>query len=511
MAPQSALLPRHSQTVLPAASESNAFLIRGKSFAHASSASCASCNHRLSLSAYVRRKGLQTARASTCVEERIAVQSEPLTKKDLVNHIAGGCKPKHMWRIGTEHEKFGFELGSLRPLSYAQVAKFLEGVARRYSWDKIIEEGHIFGLRKDGKSITLEVGGQVELSGVPLLNLYQSAAELESHFFEIKNVAQDMGIGFLGCGSHPKSPLDGIPILPKERFSIVFDSFSKLGSTGKEMGLNTSSVQVNLDFSSEVDMIKKFRVGLALQPIATALCANSPFTKGKPNGFVSYRSELYKDVDTRRTGIPSFVFDDNFGFERYVEYALSLPMIYAYRNQKNFNCHGMSFKDFIGGKLPNLIGDKATTADWQNHLMQIYTEVRLKTYLEMRGADVGCRKQVIALPALWVGLLYDETSLEGAVRMIEDWTPQECQYLRDKVTTLGLKTPFRGFTLKDVAQDVVKLAKEGLQRRGWEEVRFLDFFSEVANTGMAPAERLLNLYHGEWKGNVDNIFKELLC
>ncbi|MCO5578151.1 hypothetical protein L7F22_031989 [Adiantum nelumboides] len=511
MAPQAALLALHSQTVLPAASESNACLTGGKSFAHTSSATYPFCNHRLVLSAYVRRKGLQTARASACVEERIAVHSEPLTKKDLVNHIASGCKPKHMWRIGTEHEKFGFELGSLRPLTYEQVVRFLEGVARRYNWDKIIEDGLIFGLRKDGRSITLEVGGQVELSGAPLLNLHQSAAELESYFFEIKDVAQEMGIGFLGCGSHPKSPLDAIPIVPKKRFSIVLDSFSKLGSTGTVLVVNTSCVQVNLDFSSEVDMIKKFRVGLALQPIATALCANSPFTNGKPNGFVSCRSEMYKDLDIRRTGIPSFVFDDNFGFERYVEYALSLPMIYAYRNEKCFNCHGMSFKDYIGGKLPNLFGDIATTADWQNHLMQIYTEVRLKTYLEMRGSDVGCRKQLMALPALWVGLLYDETSLEGAVRMIEDWTPQECQYLRDKVTTLGLKTPFRGFTLKDVAQSVVKLAKEGLQRRGWEETKFLDFFSEVASTGMAPAERLLNLYNGEWKGNVDNIFKELLC
>ncbi|KAI8569547.1 hypothetical protein RHMOL_Rhmol02G0287000 [Rhododendron molle] len=415
--------------------------------------------------------------------EDATIATAPLTKEDLVAYLASGCKTKEKWRIGTENEKFGFEIKTLRPMKYEQIADLLNGIAERFDWEKIMEGDNVIGLKQGKQSISLEPGGQFELSGAPLETLHQTCAEVNSHLYEVKAVAEEMGIGFLGIGFHPKWGVKDIPVMPK----------------------------VNLDFSSEVDMIRKFRAGLALQPIATALFANSPFTEGKPNGYLSMRSQVWTDYDNNRTGMLPFVFDDSFGFEQYVDYALDVPMYFIYRKKKYIDCSGLSFRDFMSGKLSPIPGELPTLNDWENHLATIYPEVRLKRYLEMRGADGGPWSSLCALPAFWVGILYDEVSLQSVLDITSDWTPEERQMLRNKVPKSGLKTPFRDGLLRHVAEEVVKLAKGGLERRGFKESGFLNEVAEVVRTGVTPAEKLLEMYHGKWGGqSVDPVFVELL-
>ncbi|XP_024031133.1 glutamate--cysteine ligase, chloroplastic [Morus notabilis] len=439
-----------------------------------------------------------------------AVAAEPLTKEDLIAYLASGCKPKEKWRIGTEHEKFGFEFGTLRPMRYEQISELLNGIAERFDWDKVMEGDYIIGLIQGKQSISLEPGGQFELSGAPLETLHQTCAEVNSHLYQVKAVAEEMGIGFLGIGFQPKWGLKDIPVMPKGRYEIMRNYMPKVGSLGLDMMFRTCTVQVNLDFNSEADMIRKFRAGLALQPIATALFANSPFTEGKPNGFLSMRSQIWTDTDKDRTGMLPFVFDDSFGFEQYVDYALDVPMYFVYRKKKYIDCTGMTFRDFLAGKLPCIPGELPTLNDWENHLTTIFPEVRLKRYLEMRGADGGPWRRLCALPAFWVGLLYDEVSLQNVLDMTADWTPEERQMLRNKVPKTGLKTPFRDGYLRHVAEDVLHLAKDGLERRGFKESGFLNAVAEVVRTGVTPAEKLLELYNGEWGQSVDPVFEELL-
>ncbi|KAL6501695.1 glutamate--cysteine ligase [Orobanche gracilis] len=507
-----------------------------------------------------RRGQRVTVAASPPTEDTVAA-SEPLTKEDLVGYLASGCKPKKKWRIGTEHEKFGFEIGTLRPMKYEQIAELLNGISERFDWDKIIEGEYIIGLKQGKQSISLEPGGQFELSGAPLETLHQTCAEVNSHLYQdlsllsfknpsksgsvtssssneilqVKAVAEEMGIGFLGIGFQPKWRREDIPVMPKGRYGIMRNYMPKVGSLGLDMMFRTCTVQVNLDFHSEADMIRKFRAGLALQPIATALFANSPFTEGKPNGYLSMRSQIWTDTDNNRAGMLPFVFDDSFGFEQYVDYALDVPMYFVYRNKKYIDCTGMSFRDFMAGKLPCLPGEYPNLNDWENHLTTIFPEVRLKRYLEMRGADGGPWRRLCALPAFWflislatkgevfvgggkwangmpliVGLLYDEVSLQNVLDMTADWTTEERQMLRNKVPKSGLQMPFRDGLLKHIAQEVVKFAKDGLERRGFKETGFLNEVTEVVNTGVTPAEKLLESYHGKWGQNVDPVFEELL-
>ncbi|KAL2544116.1 Glutamate--cysteine ligase [Forsythia ovata] len=333
------------------------------------------------------------------------------------------------------------------------------------------------------QSISLEPGGQFELSGAPVETLHQTCAEVNSHLYQVKAVAEELGIGFLGIGFQPKWGLKDIPVMPKGRYEIMRNYMPKVGSLGLDMMFRTCTVQVNLDFSSEADMIKKFRAGLALQPVATALFANSPFTEGKPNGYLSMRSQIWTDTDNNRSGMLPFVFDDSFGFEQYVDYALDVPMYFVYRKKKYIDCAGLSFRDFMAGKLPCLPGEYPNLNDWENHLTTIFPEV---------------------------GLLYDDISLQNVLDITADWTQEERQMLRNKVPKSGLKTPFRDGLLKHVAQEVVKLAKDGLERRGFKETGFLNEVTEVVRTGVTPAEKLLELYHGKWGENVDPVFEELL-
>ncbi|KAM5572469.1 hypothetical protein ABKV19_012497 [Rosa sericea] len=448
--------------------------------------------------------------ASSPITEDAVVATMPLTKEDLVGHLASGCKPKEKWRIGVEHERFGFDLKSLRPMQYQQIAELLNGIAERFKWEKIMEGDNIIGLKQGKQSISLEPGGQFELSGAPLETLHQVCTEVDSLLCQVKAVAEKMGIGFLDIGGQPKWSNQDIPLMPRGRYEIIYNYMPKVGSLGHDLMFRTSTVQVNLDFSSEADMKRKLRASLALQPIATALFANSPFTEGKPNGFLSRRSHIYTDTDKDRTGILPFAFDDSFGFGRYVDYALDVPMYCVYRKKKCIDCTGMTFRDFMAGKLHCLPGELPTLNDWENHLGTLYPEVRLKRYLEMRGADGGPWRRLCALPAFWVGLLYDEVSLQHVSDMISDWTPEERQMLRDKVPKTGLKTPFRDGLLKQVAEDVVKFAKDGLERRGFKESGFLTEAVEVVRTGVTPADKLLELYNGKWKQQIDPVFEELL-
>ncbi|NQV20877.1 MAG: glutamate--cysteine ligase [Rhodospirillales bacterium] len=446
-----------------------------------------------------------------------AGQFAPISNKtELVDYLASGCKSVEQWRIGTEHEKFGYQLKDLRPLPYegeCGIRAMLDGL-QRYGWTPVFENGNPIALVKDGASVSLEPGGQLELSGAPLDNLHQTCDEVHTHLAQVKDVAEEMGAGFLGLGFQPRWGLDDIPVMPKDRYNIMRNYMPTRGELGLDMMFRSCTVQVNLDFSSEADMVRKFRVGLALQPIATALFANSPFTDGQPNGFLSYRSHIWTDTDSDRCGMLRFVFDDGMSFERYVDYALDVPMYFVYRDGY-INAAGQSFRDFLAGKLPALPGQLPTLTDWENHLTTLFPEVRLKRYIEMRGADGGPWHRLCALPAFWVGLLYDQTSLDEVWDIVRDWTPEERDELREQTPKMALNTPFRNGTILDLAKRILPVAAAGLQRRdrhdpksGRDEVQYLGALEDIIREGRTPAEELLEAFHGRWKGSVDPVFKE---
>ncbi|HMB58046.1 MAG TPA: glutamate--cysteine ligase [Arenimonas sp.] len=438
------------------------------------------------------------------------------SKQQLVEFHASGARPREQWTIGTEHEKFGFRLDDLRPPTYEGergIEAMLRGLTR-FGWQPYEEKGKVIALLRDGASVTLEPAGQFELSGAMLKNVHETCCETMQHLQEVKTVAEELGLGFLGMGFQPKWRRDEMPWMPKGRYQIMRDYMPKVGGLGLDMMTRTCTVQVNLDFASEADMVKKFRVSLALQPIATALFADSPFTEGKPNGYLSYRSHIWTDTDPDRTGMLDFVFEDGFGFERYVDYLLDVPMYFTYRDGEYIDCAGRSFKDFLAGKLPNLPGVLPTMKDWGDHMTTAFPEVRLKKYLEMRGADGGPWNRLCALPAFWVGLLYDDVALDAAWDLVKDFTMAERNALRDNVPRLGFKVPHRGGTLRDIAIEALKISGQGLARRnrlnrtGASEAVFLEPLIEFAMANQTPAERKLALYHGEWGGSVDPLFRE---
>ncbi len=445
------------------------------------------------------------------------VQESPITSKhELVEFHASGARPKEQWTIGTEHEKFGFRLDDLRPPTYEGdrgIEAMLRGLTR-FGWTPYEEKGKVIALLRDGASVTLEPAGQLELSGAMLVDIHETCRETMQHLAEVKTVAEELNLGFLGMGFQPKWRRDEMPWMPKGRYQIMRDYMPKVGNLGLDMMTRTCTVQVNLDFSSEADMVKKFRVSLALQPIATALFADSPFTEGKPNGFLSYRSHIWTDTDPDRTGMLDFVFEDGFGFERYVDYLLDVPMYFTYRGGEYIDCAGRSFKDFLAGKLPNLPGALPTMKDWGDHMTTAFPEVRLKKYLEMRGADGGPWNRLCALPAFWVGLLYDDQALDAAWDLVKDFSMAERNALRDGVPKLGFKVPHRNGTLRDIAIEALKIAGQGLARRnrvnatGATEAVFIEPLIEFAMANQTPAERKLALYHGEWGGSVDPVFRE---
>ncbi len=445
------------------------------------------------------------------------VADTPITdRSQLVEVIASGEKPRPQWRIGTEHEKFGFRLDDLRPPTFEGergIQALLTGLTR-FGWEPVQENGNTIALLRDGASVTLEPAGQLELSGGALESIHQTCVETGTHLNEVAQVAGELQLGFLGMGFQPKWTRADMPWMPKGRYRIMREYMPRVGSLGLDMMTRTSTVQVNLDYASEADMVKKFRVSLALQPIATALFADSPFTEGAPNGYLSYRSHIWTDTDADRTGMLDFVFEDGFGYERYVDYLLDVPMYFSYRGGVYHDASGKSFRRFLKGQLDVLPGALPTLRDWSDHMTTAFPEVRLKKYLEMRGADSGPWSRICALPAFWVGLLYDDAALDAAWDLVKDFSLAERHALRDGVPRLALHLPFRGGSVRDLARRALEISREGLRRRaalngdGQDETRFLDVLQEIVDSGKTAAERKLDLFHGAWNGSVDPVFRE---
>jgi glutamate--cysteine ligase len=441
------------------------------------------------------------------------------TRDELVAWLAAGEKPPGRFRVGTEHEKFPFAVAGNAPVPYEGsrgIKALLEGMQLLLGWEPIMEGPNIIGLYDvtGGGAITLEPGGQFELSGAPVTTVHRTCSELMAHLAQVREVAAPLGIGFLGLGMTPVWQRSDVPVMPKGRYRIMTNYMPKVGRLGLDMMYRTCTVQANLDFSSEADMVRKLRVSLALQPVATALFANSPFTEGKPNGFLSFRSEIWRDTDPDRSGMLPWAFEPGMGYERWADYALDVPMYFVKRGGRYIDVAGRSFRDLMAGRLAELPGQRATVADWANHLSTIFPEVRLKRYLEMRGADAGPWGRLPSLTAFWVGLLYDTDCLDAAFDIVKDWTAEERQKLRDDVPRLGFKAVIRNRGLLSITREALALSRAGLTRRrrfdpyGADETRYLKPLDEFAERGETPAEEMLRKFHGPWGGVVDPVFAE---
>ncbi|SOB86718.1 glutamate--cysteine ligase [Sphingomonas guangdongensis] len=439
------------------------------------------------------------------------------SRDQLIASFARGEKPRERWRIGTEHEKFVYATGDHHAPSYDEPGgiRDLLGALERFGWKPVMEGDHVIALSGADGSISLEPAGQFELSGAPLDNLHQTCAETGRHLAQVKEVGAELGLGFLGLGMWPDKRRDELPRMPKGRYEIMLRHMPRVGSLGLDMMLRTCTIQTNLDYASEADMAQKFRVSLALQPLATALFANSPFTEGKPNGFLSFRSNIWSDTDPHRTGMLPFVFEDGFGYERYADYALDVPMYFVYRDGRYIDAAGLNFRDFLRGELPVLPGERPTLDDWNDHLSTAFPEVRLKTFLEMRGADGGPWDSICALPALWVGLLYDQGALDAAWDLVKHWTMDERESLRNAVPRSALDAPVPGGrTLRDIAPALLDIATAGLTARarlngaGDNEAGFLQPLREIVRSGKVPAQLLLERYHGAWNGDLSRVYDE---
>ena len=440
-------------------------------------------------------------------------------QSQLAEYLASGCKPREDWRIGTEHEKFGYCKDSLQPLPYEgprSILAVLEGLRDRHGWDPVLEGDKLIGLTKDGANVSLEPGGQLELSGAPLETIHQTCDEVNQHLRDVKDIADEVGVGFIGLGAAPIWSFEDMPRMPKGRYRLMTDYMDRVGTMGKSMMYRTCTVQVNLDFDTEADMVQKMRVALALQPVATALFANSPFFDGQPNGHKSWRSRVWRDLDSSRTGMLPFVFEEGFGFERWVDYALDVPMYFVYRDGKYIDALGQSFRDFLKGELPALPGEKPTLSDWADHLTTIFPEARVKKFIEMRGADGGPWRRLCALPAFWVGLMYDQSALDAAWDLCKDFTAPQREALRIAASEQGLQAQVDGINMLDLARNVVDIAEGGLKARGKEgagglvpdETHFLNALKESIESGKTPADELLDRYNGEWGGDLTRIYQD---
>ena len=450
----------------------------------------------------------------------VVCDDRPLVFEDLVRWFEEGAKPQDQWRVGAEHEKFVFRLGSHAPVPYEDggIKALLEGLMR-YGWQGVYEHSRngevLIGLERGKANVSLEPGGQFELSGAPLETMHDICEETGGHLQEVKAVADELGLGFLGLGFTPIWRRDEVPVMPKGRYGIMRQYMPKVGGLGLDMMFRTCTVQANLDFASEADMVAKFRTSLALQPVATALFANSPFIEGKPSGFLSARANVWTDTDADRTGMLDFVFADGFGFETYARYALDVPMYFAKRDGLYVDLSGKSFRKFMDGDLAELPGERPTLKDWADHTTTLFPEVRLKQYLEMRGADSGPWSRLCALPALWTGILYNGAALAAAWDLCKHWTTEEHNALRADVARRGLKAEVAGRTVQEVAKDVLAIAREGLKRRNRlsgglvDETGYLAELEDIAETGITPAERLLELYNGPWAGDASKVFEAL--
>jgi glutamate--cysteine ligase len=439
--------------------------------------------------------------------------------EQLAEYLSDGCKPPEDWRIGTEHEKFGYCRDTLKPLPYEgerSVRAMLEGLQQRFDWSPVFEGDNIIGLEKDGANVSLEPGGQLELSGAPLETIHQTCDEVNEHLREVREVADRIGVGFIGLGAAPIWKHEDMPMMPKGRYRLMTDYMDRVGTLGKTMMYRTCTVQVNLDFGSEADMVKKLRVALALQPVATALFANSPFIDGAPNGHKSWRSRVWRDLDAARTGTLPFAFEDGFGFERWVDYALDVPMYFVYRDGQYIDALGQSFRDFMKGELPALPGEMPTLSDWADHLTTLFPEARVKKFIEMRGADGGPWRRLCALPAFWVGLMYDQTALDAAWDLVKDWDAETRDALRVEASVHALEAKVGAVNMHDLAREVLDIAQAGLAARARpgagglipDETHFLAALKDSVETGKVPADELLELYRTDWDGDLTRIYGE---
>ncbi len=437
--------------------------------------------------------------------------------RQLAEFIAVGCKPAARFTIGTEHEKFGFRHDTLAtpPYEPGGIRAVLEGIAALGGWEPILDRGNPIGLKRGSASVSLEPAGQLELSGGLMPTLHDTAAEIESHFAEVRAVSAPLGLGFAPLGFHPTQTRDQMPWMPKGRYAIMRRYMPTVGTLGLDMMTRTCTVQVNLDYASEADMVKKLRVSLALQPLATALFANSPFTEGKLNGYQSYRAHVWTDTDNRRSGIPAVFFEDGFGFERYVNWLIeAVPMYFVYRDGRYVDLAGQSFRRFLDGQLGNTEAGTATIGDFADHMTTVFTDVRLKRFLEMRGADAGSAPMMVAQSALWVGLLYDDAALEAAAALVRRHGWRDLVALRALVPRQGLATPWQGGTLRDLARDVVAIAQDGLAARnrrdsaGRDETVHLAPLQEIVNGAPSQAETWISRFNDFWRGDITRIFTE---
>ena len=440
----------------------------------------------------------------------------------LAEPMAAGEKPRERWRIGTEHEKLVYRTADHAAPTYDEPGGIRDILMsmREFGWEPVEEDGpdgekRVIALTGGDGAVSLEPAGQLELSGAPLENLHETCAETGRHLNQVKAIGDRTGTAFLGLGMWPDKTRAELPIMPKGRYEIMLRHMPRVGTMGLDMMLRTCTIQTNLDYASEADMVQKFRVSLALQPLATALFANSPFTEGKPNGFLSYRSHIWSDTDPARTGMLPFVFEDGFGYQRYVDYMLDVPMYFVFRDGKYIDAAGLSFRDFLAGKLSVLPDEKPRLSDWTDHLSTAFPEVRLKSFLEMRGADGGPWNKICALPALWVGLLYDQTALDAAWDLVKGWDMAGREELRNAVPKLALDAPLPGQgTLKDIAAEVLAIARAGLTARGRlnasgdNETGYLAPLDEIVASGKVPAQRLLDKFHGEWGGDIGRVYEE---
>jgi glutamate--cysteine ligase len=437
----------------------------------------------------------------------------------LAEYLRAGCKPIKDWKIGTEHEKFGFVNDNFLPLPYdgqCSIKAMLEGLRDKYNWSEILEENNIIGLTKDGANVSLEPGGQLELSGAPLDSIHETCDEVNQHLKEVKSIADDLGAGFFGLGAAPEWSHEDMPMMPKGRYKLMTDYMGRVGTHGTQMMYRTCTVQVNLDFSSEQDMIKKMRVGLALQPIATALFANSPFFEGKLVNHKSWRSRIWRDLDEDRTGMLPFVFEEGFGFEAWTEYVLDVPMYFVYRDGKYIDALGQSFRDFLDGKLPALPGERPKISDWADHLTTVFPEARVKQFIEMRGADGGPWRKLCALPAFWVGLMYDQNSLDSAWDICKNWDANTREEMRIAASEEGIAAKTNGLSLLDLARELIDISRAGLKNRARpgngglvpDECHFLNAIEEVIETGKSPACELIDKYNNEWQKDLKNVYRD---
>ncbi|MCR9108423.1 glutamate--cysteine ligase [Marivita sp. XM-24bin2] len=437
----------------------------------------------------------------------------------LAEYLASGCKPKEDWRIGTEHEKFGYCKDSLRPLPYEgerSILAVLQGLRDGHGWDPVVEGENLIGLVKGGANISLEPGGQLELSGAPLETIHQTCDEVNDHLRDVKDIADKIGVGFIGLGAAPIWRHEDMPLMPKGRYKLMDSYMEKVGTAGTTMMRRTCTVQVNLDFSSEADMVKKMRVALALQPVANALFATSPFFEGKLNGHKSWRGRVWRHLDDARTGMLPFVFEDGFGFEAWVQYALDVPMYFVYRDGVYHDALGQSFRDFLKGELPALPGETPTLSDWADHLTTIFPEARVKKFIEMRGADGGPWRRLCALPAFWVGLTYDQSALDAAWDLVKGWDAETREGLRVAASIDGLQAEVNGINMHDLAREVLAISEAGLVARARpgagglvpNETHFLNALKESVETGKTMADELIDHYHGDWNGDISRIYSE---